>query len=39
MHLKKAKSLITDSPIKIENIDETLKELDPKKKWTPPSKG
>ena len=38
MHLKKAKSLIMDSPVKIQEIDETLKELDPKKKWTSSSK-
>jgi predicted Zn-dependent protease len=38
MHLKKARPLITDSPIKIEKIDETLKELDPKKKGSSASK-
>jgi predicted Zn-dependent protease len=38
MHLKKAKSLITDSPVKIQNINDALKELDPKNKWTPPPK-
>ncbi|MGA2401735.1 MAG: M48 family metalloprotease [Syntrophobacteraceae bacterium] len=32
MHFKKAKSLITDSPSKIEDINEALKELEPKKK-------
>jgi tetratricopeptide (TPR) repeat protein len=31
-HLKKAKSLITDSPSKIEEINEALKELEPKPK-------
>ncbi|MGA2025627.1 MAG: M48 family metalloprotease [Syntrophobacteraceae bacterium] len=31
-HFKKAKSLITDSPSKINEINEDLKELDPKKK-------
>ena len=31
-HFKKAKSLITDSPSKIEEINEDLKELEPKKK-------
>jgi predicted Zn-dependent protease len=31
-HFKKAKSLITDSPSKIEEINEDLKELDPPKK-------
>ena len=38
MHLKKARSLITDSPTKIEDIDEALKELEPKKKGSAPSK-
>ncbi len=32
MHFKKAKSLITDSPSKLDEINEDLKELDPKKK-------
>ena len=32
MHFKKAKSLITDSPSKIEEINEALKELEPKEK-------
>jgi predicted Zn-dependent protease len=32
MHLKKAKSLLTDSPIKMQIINDTLKELDAKKK-------
>ena len=31
-HFKKAKSLITGSPAKIEEINEALKELEPKKK-------
>lgn len=31
-HFKKAKSLITDSPSKIDEINEDLKELEPKKK-------
>ncbi len=31
-HLKKAKSLITDSPTKIQDIDQMLQEVDPKKK-------
>lgn len=31
-HFKKAKSLITDSPSKMQEINEDLKELDPKKK-------
>jgi len=32
MHFKKAKSLITDSPSELNEINEDLKELDPKKK-------
>jgi predicted Zn-dependent protease len=31
-HLKKAKSLITDSPLKIEEINEEIRDLEPKKK-------
>jgi predicted Zn-dependent protease len=38
MHFKKARSLILDSPAKIEDIDETLKEIDPKNKGANPSK-